>query len=104
MLPAVRHFVSHLLWVFAIIWGTRIVLQFPAVFYEKAVPGAPGYGREQKLAVTAEAHHYPADCVRCDRELKPDAATAYTAFETVDVEWADLKKPGISLTNTKHLL
>ena len=37
MLPAVRHFVSHLLWVFAIIWGTRIVLQFPAVFYEKAV-------------------------------------------------------------------
>jgi transposase len=65
-------------------------------------PGAPGYGREQKIAVTAEAHHYPADCVRCDRELKQDAATAYTAFETVDLEWADPAKPGISLTNTKH--
>ena len=64
--------------------------------------GAPGYGREQKLAVTAEEHHYPTDCVRCDRELKQDTAKAYTAFETVDVEWADLKKPGISLTNTKH--
>ena len=65
-------------------------------------PGAPGYGREQKIAVTAEEHHYPADCVRCDRELKQDAATAYTAFETVDLEWADPKNPGISLTNTKH--
>jgi hypothetical protein len=65
-------------------------------------PGASGYGREQKLAVTAEEHHYPAGCVRCDRELKQEAAKAYTAFETVDLEWADLKKPGISLTNTKH--
>ena len=66
-------------------------------------PGAPGYGREQKIAVTAEEHHYPADCVRCDCELKQDAAKAYTAFETVDLEWADPKKPGISLTNTKHI-
>lgn len=65
--------------------------------------GAPGYGREQKIAVTAEEYHYPADCVRCDRELKPDAAKAYTAFETVDLEWADPKRPGISLTNTKHI-
>ena len=65
-------------------------------------PGAPGYGREQKIAVTAEEHHYPTDCVRCDRELKQDAAKAYTAFETVDLEWADPKQPGISLTNTKH--
>jgi hypothetical protein len=65
-------------------------------------PGALGYGREQKITVTAETHHYPTDCVRCDRELKPDTAKAYTAFETVDLEWADLNKPGISLTNTKH--
>jgi transposase len=65
-------------------------------------PGALGFGREQKIAVTAEEHHYPADCVRCDRELKQDAAKAFTAFETVDLEWADPKKPGISLTNTKH--
>ena len=64
--------------------------------------GAPGYGREQKLVVTAEEHHYPTDCARCDHELKQDAAKAYTAFETVDVEWADPNKPGIRLTNTKH--
>jgi hypothetical protein len=65
-------------------------------------PGAPGYGREQKIAITAEVHHYPADCARCDRELPPGTAKAYTAFETVDLVWADPKKPGISLTNTKN--
>ena len=65
-------------------------------------PGAPGYGREQKIAITAEEHHYPAGCARCDRELPPNAAKAYTAFETVDLVWADLKKPGIALTNTKN--
>ena len=65
-------------------------------------PGAPGYGREQKLAVTAEEHHYPTECACCDHELQQDAAKAYTAFETVDLEWADSKNPGIHLTNTKH--
>ena len=55
-------------------------------------PGAPGYGREQKITVTAEEHHYPTDCIRCDGELKQDAAKAYTAFETVDLEWADPKQ------------
>jgi transposase len=32
-------------------------------------PGAPGHGRKQKLAVTAEEHHYPADCARCDLDV-----------------------------------
>lgn len=65
-------------------------------------PGAAGFGREQKIAVTAENHHYPADCALCDRELKQSAAIAYTAFETVDLEWANPSNPGIRLTNTKH--
>ncbi|UOA06847.1 hypothetical protein [Methylobacter sp. S3L5C] len=64
--------------------------------------GMPDYGSEKKIEVTAEAHYYPENCVRCDRELKPDTAKAYTAFETVDVEWADPNTPGIHLTNTKH--
>ncbi len=65
-------------------------------------PGAPGYGREQKIAISAEEHHYPTECACCDRQLQTDAAKAYTAFETVDLEWADPKNPGIRLTNTKH--
>jgi transposase len=65
-------------------------------------PGAPGYGRVQKIAITAEEHHYPTDCARCDRELQPSAAKAYTAFETVDLMWTDRENPGIHVTNTKH--
>ena len=35
--------------------------------------------------------------------MDQDAAIATTAFETVDVEWADQDKPGLRLTNTKHV-
>lgn len=66
-------------------------------------PGAPGYGREQKIVVTAEHAHYPSHCVRCDSVLTRDAAKAYTAFETVDIEWSDPVNPGLRLTNTKHI-
>lgn len=65
-------------------------------------PGAAGFGREQKIAVSAEEHHYPVSCALCERELKQSAAVAYTAFESVDLEWANLNNPGIRLTNTKH--
>ncbi len=65
-------------------------------------PGAAGFGREQKIAVTAEEHHYPADCALCDRELNQSVAIAYTAFETVGLEWANPSNPGIRLINTKH--
>lgn len=34
-------------------------------------PRVLGYGRGQKLVVTVEEHYFRADCVRCDRELKP---------------------------------
>ena len=54
------------------------------------------------LAVTAEEPQYSANCARCDCDVKQAAAIAYTAFETIDLEWADPNKPGISLTNTKH--
>lgn len=66
-------------------------------------PGAAGYGREQKIAVTSKETHYPTVCARCDSALKPDSAKAYTAFETVDVEWANPENPGLRLTNTQHL-
>jgi len=64
--------------------------------------GAMGFGRQQEIALTAEEHHYPAGCTLCGCALKPSAATAYTAFETVDLEWANPVNPGIRLTNTKH--
>lgn len=66
-------------------------------------PGAAGYGREQKLTVTTEESHYPMVCARCDNDLKEGSAKAYAAFETVDVEWSGQERPGLRLTNTKHV-
>ena len=65
-------------------------------------PGATGYGRQQVLAITSEESHYPTVCARCDNDLNSGSAIAHTAFETVDVQWADPENPGLRLTNTKH--
>ncbi|BCG63312.1 MAG: transposase, IS66 family [Methyloprofundus sp.] len=67
-------------------------------------PGAQGFGRQQKIVITDYQHHYPQFCACCSQPLKTDSAIAYTAFETLDIEWADTLHPGIYLTNTKHVL
>jgi hypothetical protein len=66
--------------------------------------GAQGFGRTQKISVTELQHHYPSFCACCGKPLSTGAAIAYTAFETLDIEWADTLRPGIYLTNTKHTL
>ena len=66
--------------------------------------GTQGFGRTQKIAVTDVQHHYPSSCTCCGTPLNTDSAIAYTAFETLDIEWADIKRPGIYLTNTQHTL
>ena len=38
----------------------------------------------------------------CHQPLNPVTKKAYTAFETVDIVWADTDHPGLRLTNTKH--
>lgn len=68
-------------------------------------PGATGYGRTQVIAITDEVHHYPTACAICDRDLNPYQADAiaHNAFETVDIVWADPSRPGIQLTNVRHV-
>ena len=65
-------------------------------------PGAEGFGRQQSLAITDYKDHLPELCSCCHQSLKECAKKAYTAFETVDIEWADENHPGLRLTNTKH--
>ena len=65
-------------------------------------PGAKGFGRQQVLALTDYKDHFPEDCVSCHQPLKGCPQKAYTAFETIDLEWADKAHPGLRLTNTKH--
>jgi hypothetical protein len=65
-------------------------------------PGAQGFGRQQTLAVTAYESHFPELCACCRGPLAADDKTAYTAFETVDLEWTEVNSVGLRLTNTRH--
>jgi transposase len=65
-------------------------------------PGAPGYGRTQTIRLTDTVAHYPSVCARCGAPLDMDHAHAYTAFDTLDLVWANAEQPGIRLTNTRH--
>ena len=67
-------------------------------------PGAQGFGRQQKLNITGYQSHYPESCACCQQSLNTHTATAYAAFETIDIQWADPLSPGIQLTNTRHTL
>ena len=67
-------------------------------------PGAQGFGRQQKLEITHYQSHYPEICACCQQPLNSRIAKAYTAFETLDIDWANPLRPGIQLTNTQHAL
>jgi len=65
--------------------------------------GAQGFGREQKITVHQHEHHYPAQCVFCDGVFNSKHnSVAYTAFDTLTLEWGDLNQPGITVVNTRH--
>lgn len=64
--------------------------------------GAEGFGRQQTLAVTDYKEHFLEKCACCHQPLNSEIKKAYTAFETIDIEWADENFPGIRVTNTKH--
>ncbi|WP_349432456.1 DUF6444 domain-containing protein [Methylomarinum sp. Ch1-1] len=66
-------------------------------------PGAQGFGRTQKLAITHYQDHYPEICACCHQTLEPRHAIAYAAYETINVEWGDVEHPGILVTHTKHI-
>ena len=65
-------------------------------------PGAPGFGRTQTIRLTQTVEHYPSTCARCDAPLDSTHAQAYTAFDTIDLVWANPEQPGMTLTNTRH--
>jgi len=65
-------------------------------------PGAKGFGRQQKIAITDYKEHFPETCECCHQPLNVHLKKAYTAFETIDIVWSDEKNPGMRLTNTKH--
>ena len=65
--------------------------------------GAQGFGREQKITVHRHEPHYPCQCVLCHKGFEPEhPGIAYTAFDTLTLEWGDTNHPGIKVINTRH--
>ncbi len=60
---------------------------------------------QQDESVGADDYYslYDEKAAKTDTEKKPlDEADVYTAFEGVDIEWANPSQLGLRLTNTKH--
>lgn len=66
-------------------------------------PGAPGFGRTQKLALTDTRAHRPDECAACGAALDAMAAAeAYTAWDEVDIGAQAEGQIGLRLTVTRH--
>ena len=66
-------------------------------------PGAKGFGRTQKFAVTGERVHRAAACTACGDPLPGDApAQAYAAWHEIDIEVSP--EGGLRLNCTRHTL
>ena len=65
--------------------------------------GAKGFGRTQKLPITGENIHYAVVCAVCNSHLKEERFTAFTGHYVIDIKVGEQQKPGIQLTNTKHI-
>jgi transposase len=66
-------------------------------------PGAPGFGRTQKLAATDTRVHRPEHCAACGAVRDALAAAhAYTAWDEVDIDAQAEGQIGLRLTVTRH--
>ncbi len=66
-------------------------------------PGAAGFGRTQKLALTDTREHRPAHCAACGALLDAThVAHAYTAWDEVDIGPQPAGQLGLPLTVTRH--
>ena len=66
-------------------------------------PGAKGFGRTQKFAVTGEQVHRAGACTACGDPLPGDAPSrAYAAWDEIDIEV--LPEGGLRLACTRHTL
>ena len=66
-------------------------------------PGAPGFGRTQKLTVNAVLDHWPERCAACDEPFVAEpAGQAYGGTDEIEVLPADPNAPGLRLWVTQH--
>jgi transposase len=66
-------------------------------------PGAPGFGRTQKLTVNAVLDHWPERCAACDEPFAAEpVGQAYGGYDEIEVLPADPNAPGLRLWVTQH--
>ncbi|MEF8719357.1 MAG: IS66 family transposase [Candidatus Accumulibacter necessarius] len=66
-------------------------------------PGAPGFGRTQKLTVNAVLDHWPERCAACDEPFAAEpVGQAYGGYDEIEVRPADPNAPGLRLWVTQH--
>ena len=66
-------------------------------------PGAAGVGRTQTFQAHRTEVHRPAVCGCCQQPLALEApAVAYTAFQSLDLQWGDATMPGLRLWVVDH--
>ena len=68
-------------------------------------PGAQGFGRTQKMPVHKNQAHTPSECACCCQKFDTitlESRVAYTAFDTLEIEWGHPANPGLSVVNTRH--
>ena len=66
--------------------------------------GAKGFGRTQKLAYTEQSAWHPDSCAGCGQPLSQDGATAYTAWDAIDIADKLAGQAGLLLRVTRHTL
>jgi transposase len=67
-------------------------------------PGAPGFGRTQKLAHTETESHYPLRCAACGQALDASApSSAWSGWDCIELAGA-LPTLGVQWQVTRHLL
>ena len=66
-------------------------------------PGAPGFGRTQKLTVNAVLDHWPEQCAACEEPFAAEpVGQAYGGYDEIEVRPADPNAPGLRLWVTQH--
>ncbi|MER2542362.1 MAG: IS66 family transposase, partial [Candidatus Accumulibacter phosphatis] len=67
--------------------------------------GSQGFGRTQKLTVTATCEHRPENCAACGLALAADAKSeAYTGWDEIDIAPPAEGRIGLLFSVTRHLL
>ena len=67
--------------------------------------GAPGHGRTWHPTITQHIRHQSECCAACGAKFNEQTLyVAYSAFDSIDLQWGCRKTPGVTVEVTRHAL